>query len=272
MSSGASLRWYAKKAARRCVALAPFRGSQPRVHVLTYHRFVDAPYDPFSVPPTTFERQMRWLREEGRAVSLHDVQEYLQGRSTLRDGSVLVTIDDGEPCLYERALPILERHSIPAIAFVPAGELGGRGAPERSDRMSWAQLREASERGLTIGSHAWTHRSLGGRSAAEVGHEIRRSREALEDALGVPVTAFAYPFGTRKDYGADAAAALRKHGFACGFTSQHGALVPGADPYELPRVKIEGGDPAYVFERACSGGLDAWRWVDRTLWRLQAAS
>jgi hypothetical protein len=60
-------------------------------------------------------------------------------------------------------------------------------------------------------------------------------------------------------------------GFTCGFTSQHGAIVARLDPFELPRIKIEGGDPRYVLQGACSGRLDAWRWIHRTLWRLQAS-
>ena len=267
-------RWYAKKAARRCLAacgsVAPAFAARPRVHVLTYHRFGAAPYDPFAVAPDVFRDQMQWLRERRLAVSLEDVLDFAHGRRQLPDLAVLVTIDDGEPSLYEHALPILSTYGIPAVAFVPAGELTGPGTV-RADRVSWQQLIEASKAGLTIGSHAWSHESLGRMPAAQVRQQAERSREMLEQRLGTKVTAFAYPFGTRSDYGPAVAAILADCGYECAFTSQHGPIVRGSDPFELPRIKIEGGDPTFVFHAACAGHLDAWRWVDRTLWRLQAS-
>ena len=51
----------------------------------------------------------------------------------------------------------------------------------------------------------------------------------------------------------------------------HGAIAPGADPLTLPRVKIEGGEGLWMFRAIVDGGLDAWRWVDRFMWRLQEA-
>jgi peptidoglycan/xylan/chitin deacetylase (PgdA/CDA1 family) len=272
-------RWYAKKAARRCLAMygsvaADSRLHRPRVHVLTYHRFSNVRYDPFAVAPAVFADQMRWLHDRKLAVSLADVLDFLRGGAELPDGAVLVTIDDGEPCLYEHAVPILSAYAIPAVAFVPAGELTGPRSGHtnaRSDRVTWEQLIEASKAGLTVGSHAWSHESLGRLPALQVRHQAQRSREMLEQMLGKPVTAFAYPFGTRADYGPRIAAVLRECGYECAFTSQHGALVPGSDPFELPRIKIEGGDPTSVFHAACAGYLDAWRWIDRTLWRLQAS-
>lgn len=271
-------RWHLKKVARRGVAACgavtrPLALTRPRVHALTYHRFADRPYDPFAVAPPIFESQMRWLRDRDLAVTLDQVEGYLEGRATLRDGSVLVTIDDGEPCLFERALPILSAYGIPAVAFVPVGELGAAtasSATRRADRMDWGQLRELAAAGVTIGSHAWSHRSLGGRSLDEVREEAVRSRRTLEDALGKPVTVFAYPFGTRRDYDGEVAGVLRACGYRHAFTSQHGPLLPGLDPFQLPRVKIEGGDPDSLFQSACAGDLDGWRWIDRTLWRWQA--
>jgi hypothetical protein len=89
--------------------------------------------------------------------------------------------------------------------------------------------------------------------------------------LGTPVTSFAYPFGTRADYNEATAALLREAGYTCAFTSQHGAIAPGADPLTLPRVKVEGGEGMWMFQSLTRGGLDGWRWIDRTLWSLQAS-
>jgi peptidoglycan/xylan/chitin deacetylase (PgdA/CDA1 family) len=276
------VRWIAKKCARATVALGSGRragsgGGEARLRVLTYHRFGSTPRDPFCVTVEDFARQMAWLAEHRLAVSLADLEGFVEGRARLADGCVVVTIDDACPSLFSHALPVLRRHAIPAVAFVPAGELraGGEAMARADDesraRLAWSQLDALLEAGLTVGSHGWTHRSLARLSAAEAREEAERSRAALEQRTGQPVTSFAYPFGTRADYNATTASVLRAAGYRTAFTSQHGAIRPGTDALELPRVKVEGGEGWWMFRRLLDGGLDAWRWVDRSLWRLQAA-
>lgn len=276
------MRWHAKKAARRGVAAAASTmrslaatGGAPHVRVLTYHRFGVARRDPFVVHPNDFDRQLAWLAGTGRAISLADLEAFVAGRRTLADGSVLVTIDDGAPSVHEHALPILARHRIPAVLFVPAGELtdgDGTVAGDGPDaRMTRAHLLELAHAGVVVGSHSFTHRSLARMSLAEASMQAARSRATLEDLLGAPVTAFAYPFGTRADYNDNTTAVLREAGYMCAFTSQHGAITPGMDAFVLPRVKVEGGEGIWMFQSVARGGLDGWRWIDRTLWQLQAA-
>jgi hypothetical protein len=45
--------------------------------------------------------------------------------------------------------------------------------------------------------------------------------------------------------------------------------VRGADLARLPRVKVEGGEPLWMFKLLCQGGMDVWRLFDNTLWRFQ---
>jgi hypothetical protein len=62
---------------------------------------------------------------------------------------------------------------------------------------------------------------------------------------------------------------LGEIGYTTLFTSQHGAIRPGMNPRSLPRIKVEGGEDLALFAAICRGGLDAWRFVDQALWRLQ---
>jgi hypothetical protein len=39
----------------------------------------------------------------------------------------------------------------------------------------------------------------------------------------------------------------------------------------LTRIKVEGGENLDMFRSLMRGGLDSWKWVDRTLWRWQQA-
>jgi peptidoglycan/xylan/chitin deacetylase (PgdA/CDA1 family) len=284
-SSISHLRWQLKKAARKSVALGSRAAlfpalshalsGVPRIRVLTYHRFSETPRDPFAVAPRVFEKQMTFLADRGLAVSLADVEAFVRGEKVLKDGSVLVTVDDGYQSLFSKALPILQEYGIPGVAFVTPSELdpysrdgGNRVAPE--PYLTWDQLAVLADAGIAIGSHAWTHRSLGDLVSSEVEYEAVQSREVLERHLNRPVTAFAYPFGTLADFNADTASVLQRSGYSCAFTSQHGTVRPRSDFFTLPRIKVEGGEGIWLFRLLVYGGLDGWRWIDRTLWRLQA--
>lgn len=275
------LRWYLKKSARQGVAAAAWAsgtlaasGGGARVRVLTYHRFGDSPRDPFCVHPRVFAQQMDLLADAQLAVSLVDVQQFLRGERALRDGSVLVTVDDGFVSLYEQALPVLRDYRIPAVAFVSPGLLADNAASLASagpePYLSWPQLEILAESGIAIGSHAWSHRSLGRLPVPEAEQEAVHSRAALEARLQRPVTAFAYPYGRWGDFNAVTARVLAASGYCCAFTSQHGAIGNAADPFVLPRIKIESGEGLWLFRLLTRGGLDSWQWVDRHLWRLQA--
>jgi len=285
MRAGSGARWHIKKAARTGVAISARMSGwlalrsalarQSAVRVLTYHRFADTPRDPFSVRREHFDAQMSWLASSCRVISLDDLERFMAGVIQLPDRAVLVTIDDGCPSLFTEALPILRRHAIPAVVFVPAGELADErtarvtDADEAHDRISWHELVQVAEAGCTIGSHAWTHRSLGRMSVSEAHEQASRSRALLKERTGQRIGAFAYPYGTRADFNATTAAILRETGYTCAFTSQHGAVRAGADPFYIPRIKVEGGEGSWMFRLLVSGGLDGWQWIDRVLWRFQ---
>ncbi len=271
-------RWYLKKAARLSVAAGSVSSgalavralvSPPRVRALMYHRLADAPRDAFSVRPEIFEAQMRLLAEERRAISLEDLRLFVAGRKELPRDACLITIDDGLLSTLTEALPILRRWGVPAVAFVSAGLVGSAHRyPE--PYMGWDEVRAVVATGLVeIGSHAYTHRSLGLISAEEVRAEVTKSKEHLEDRLGTPIRSFAYPFGTRTDFSAETERAIADAGYTIAFNSMHGAIRPGMDPISLPRVKVEGGEPLWMFRSITLGAMDSWRLADRTLFQLQ---
>ncbi|HYF23174.1 MAG TPA: polysaccharide deacetylase family protein [Caulobacteraceae bacterium] len=261
-------RWIAKKAARAGVAAmtalpALISEGRPRLRVLTYHRFGPSRRSPFCVSADSFERQMSRLADSGKAVTLGQAKAFAQGRLDLPDGSVLVTIDDGDPSVVSAAAPILKACGVPAVLFTVAGR------PDGFAVMPDADLRALAEQGIEIGSHSMTHRSMARLPRAEALREARESRERLEQVLGRAVAAFAYPFGTRADFSGDTGEVLREAGYDIAFTSQHGAVTPELDPLALPRVKVESGDPDWLFPLLTRGAMDAWRLVDEAAYGLQ---
>lgn len=269
-------RWQIKKAARTGVMLAStLSGStavrrlagEPRIRVLTYHRFGHAERDPWCVAPPAFEAQMRWLGENGLALSLEDVLAFARGDREARPGSVLVTMDDGFRSVLTVAQPILERYKVPAVAYVTTSALGNRAAAEGAGEafLEWDELRELDARGMTIGSHGHTHSSMARMPEAQARDEARRSRELLEAGLGKPVTSFAYAYGMRHDESPATARILAECGYRSVFISQHGTIRRGTDPLRMPRIKVESGESLALFKLLCRGGMDVWSLADRIL-------
>lgn len=281
-TSNSRLRWYAKKAARKALSLASWgsgtlsngreRGRQPRLRALTYHRFGEIARDPFCVASNDFERQMALLAQHGKSISLQQMADFLARGDNLLGDAAVVTIDDGFCSVYTHALPILRAFRIPAVLFITTNNVGRRDETTLYGEayLSWDQIAKLSEAGVAIGSHAVTHRSLGRLNATEIEDEVARSREILTQRTGAAIEAFAYPYGTVADFNDTTQRILRESGYSFAFTSQHGAISTGANPFELPRVKVEGGESLWWFSLLARGGLDAWSWVDRNLWKLQA--
>jgi len=105
-----------------------FSRSGPRgcLSILIYHRVLpvaDA-LDGWNLTADEFDIQMRVLREHFTPLPLVEAVERLAGRS-LPSGAACVTFDDGYADNATVALPILQRHGIPATFFVATGYLGG---------------------------------------------------------------------------------------------------------------------------------------------------
>lgn len=269
-------RWRIKKAARKAVMLGSLASSsiavrrmtgKPRVRVLTYHRFGHVDRDPWCVAPQAFEEQMRWLSGQKLAVSLDDVLRFARGEVELAGGSILVTMDDGLSSVLTGAAPVLRRYGIPAVLYITTEAIGnpdaGKGAGE--EFLTWEQVAALSAGGMTIGSHGHTHRSMARLRPDEVRVEGRQSKELIEARLGKAVTSFAYPFGMRGDESPSTEAVLAECGYRSVFISQHGTIQKGANPLRLPRIKVEAGEPLWMFKLLCKGGMDAWALADSLL-------
>ncbi len=131
LTAAKTLVWTGAMALRRCTAL--------RTHaaVLAYHRVLPDGSDTASHPgiivsPETFDRQMSLLSREFRPLTLADFESHVTARRPFEPGSCLVTFDDGWIDTFTTAWPILEKHGIPAVVFLPTSYIG-------TDRMFWQE-------------------------------------------------------------------------------------------------------------------------------------
>lgn len=103
---------------------------------------------------------------------------------------VSVTLDDGWTSQYQNALPILNKYGLKATFYIISGEL-----TDQPDYMSAAQVKGLYAQGMEIGSHTITHSDLTQVSQTQLVQEMSQSQTTLQNAIGAPVTNFAYPYG-----------------------------------------------------------------------------
>ncbi len=109
-------------------ALAPLRRrarwAMPRAGILMYHRVTTEPVDPWGlcVTPKAFDEQMATLAKHRAAI---DLQAFADGSAYTATGDrIAVTFDDAYIDNLTTALPILEKHEIPATIFIVSQALG----------------------------------------------------------------------------------------------------------------------------------------------------
>lgn len=178
---------------------------EPRVTILVYHRFSDTADDSMTVRMSTFESQLRVLRERGyHIVPLREVVDWLRDpEATLPPKPVAITVDDGHRSVYEKLLPVMLRERFAVTLFIYPSAISNA-----SYAMTWEQLRALRQTGLVdIQSHTFWHPNFNverrHRSPADFQQFVRtqldKSRRRLESQTGAPVDMLAWPFGIYDD-------------------------------------------------------------------------
>ena len=227
--------------------------------LLLYHRLGSGPSE-IELEPARFEEHLAYLGSMGGIARPDDA---LAERSP---GGVVLTFDDGSRDFHERALPLLVRHRAPAVLYLATGWVEGEGlAPAGHRAIAWSQLAEAVSTGLvSVGSHTHGHVNLARAAEDESEDEMRRSKELIEDRLGVACRHFAYPWGV----GSRAADRAVRRWFASAAleawkTNRAGRI----DPYRLGRTPILRSDGSFFFRAKVRGRLDGEALVYRALRR-----
>jgi peptidoglycan/xylan/chitin deacetylase (PgdA/CDA1 family) len=221
--------------------------------ILMYHA-IGAEGEPAScyvVPRRRFATQMAWLKLRGyRVIALSELVDRLRSHRIVPARSVVITFDDGFADNCSEALPILRRHGFPATVFLvshaPQRTASWPADPALHGRalLSDEQIRELIAGGIEIGAHTRTHPVLTDIGPDRQMLEIAGSRDDLTRRLGVPVQAFAYPFGACN---AAIAAGVERAGFDAACCSRSGMNDPATPLMQLRRLKVRGTDTLLDF-------------------------
>ena len=250
-------------------------GKQPAIPILMYHSIAEddetgvQAYYRTTTTPSVFALHMKHLSDQG-----YGTITVAEAAKFLHDGShpkkcVAITFDDGYGDFYRHAFPTLSRYHFSATVFVPTAYIGTQPVQFKGkDCLTWSEIRELRRHGIWFGSHTVTHPQLSTLDADAVKHEIVNSKHTIEDNLGEPVDAFAYPYAFPEQNVAFVRMlrdTLVDAGYGHGVSTRIGVARPPEDCYFLCRLPMNSLDDIPLFEAKLQGGYD---WLHR----LQYAS
>jgi peptidoglycan/xylan/chitin deacetylase (PgdA/CDA1 family) len=223
----------------------PGEKSRNELPILMYHDIGPCSDNPqfreFVLEASLFADHLSALRDEGFVSEPSSRLPDIEAAKT--PGSpVFITFDDAYVSYSEVVQPLLDQYKMTATLFVPTAFVGGRarwldaiGEGQRRI-LSWQEIRDLRTSGTEIGGHGHEHLQLDLLSHGRLVADIVTNRTLLEDHLGVPIPAFAYPFGY---HSWPVRRVVRRAGYELAFQVAHDLYAPSAGRhYSIKRIQV----------------------------------
>ena len=210
------------------------------VNILVYHHVAENTPTSTSVSTAQFREHLQLFKDEGfTVISLSQALTSVANKAPLPDKAIAISFDDGYRNIYDNAWPLLKEFGYPFTIFVATDAIDNHYA----DMLTWDQLRQMKEQGVTIANHSTDHGYLvrstdrGDTWKATTLANIEQAQARLETELGNSVPRwFAYPYG---EFTADLKALLAANDYI-GFAQHSGGFWQGSDPQAIPRFAAAG--------------------------------
>jgi peptidoglycan/xylan/chitin deacetylase (PgdA/CDA1 family) len=200
------------------------------IPVLMYHMIGDVPDNDAVLLESHFREQMQFLKDNGfHPITLQQLHEYMTEGKAVPVKPVVLTFDDGYPDTYSIVMPVMKEFGFPCTVFIPTYDA------DQGTRLTWQQIQEMKDAGITIASHSYRHERLTELSAAAVEEDVQKSQEALKQRLGIDNEFFCYPYGRVNEAVEDV---MKKHGVKLAVTMNPGWAKRGDNPYAVNRIWI----------------------------------
>jgi len=240
------------------------------IAILAYHS-LDQSSSVLSTAPHIFAEQMKILYDAGvKVISLRDVADVMQTCSTPAT-QVVITFDDGFRNVYEHALPVLQIYGFKATVFLVTDYCektnswpGQTVMIERDLLLGWREIQEMSREGVSFGSHTRTHPDLRKISIQQAEEELAVSKKDIEDAIGLHVDTFAYPYGA---YDAPLRNLVTQY-FRLACSTHLGFVKRDSDLFALERIEMYYFRSLWLFRHLFSPATSAYLGIRKQLRRL----
>ena len=233
-------------------------GNRPgiQVPILLYHRLGPVVADGMTVRTTIFESHLKYLRENAYIViPLRELVEYHLGkRLILPPKPLVITVDDGHRSVYTDMFPLLWKYRFPVTLFLYPSAISNA-----SYAMTWEQIREIKTNGwVDFQAHTYWHPNFKNekKRLSPVQYEdfvemqLKRSKEKLQQELGMKVDMLAWPFGIHDE---DLIRKAVEAGYVSAFTIERFHAKPSDHVMALPRYLITDADQGKAFGRILEG-------------------
>lgn len=233
-------------------AIMPAKPSERFLRCLYCHYLFDDQKD-------KFDRLIVSLKKMGQFVDTDTCAAMVKGERPVDGRYFHLSFDDGFKNNFTNAAPILAKHEVPAIIFVPSALVGADWQTARDycrDTMNYTGVIEMMSKDdihemlrmptMEIGSHTRTHAAFSRISSDEkaLESEIVDSKKDLEDTYGIECKYISWPYGTRRDVDPTSLAKVREAGYQACFGAFRGTVVPGqTSVWEIPRHHFEANWP-----------------------------
>ncbi len=181
-----------------------------------------------NITPSTFERQVQTLKENGYTFITPSQIPQIQSGKLNVEKPIIISFDDGYHDFYTDVFPILKKENIRVIAYIVPGFL------DKPNYMYWDQLEEIVKSNLVeIGAHTVSHPALDKLQGQIASAEIVQSKSLLEQRLGIKVNSFAYPYGRFND---QVVKIVQSAGYISAVTEIPGPNQSEQQPFVLKRI------------------------------------
>jgi peptidoglycan/xylan/chitin deacetylase (PgdA/CDA1 family) len=163
--------------------------------ILLYHHVSDdGSVLRYHVTLDDFRTQMEALRDWGyTSITATDLANVIIKGGELPNRPVVITFDDGYVDVYKNAFPIMHEMGFVGSIYIYVDHVGENGF------VNTEQIQALADDGWEIGNHSMSHSDLT-KDHSILDFEVQQSRLTLEQATGVKVYTFAYPYGKTDDF------------------------------------------------------------------------
>jgi peptidoglycan/xylan/chitin deacetylase (PgdA/CDA1 family) len=236
--------------------------SRRRDVVLLYHSVGASPW---ATRADDFARQMEWLCDNARIVSLDAVLQD-QSPEPLR---VALTFDDGYASLSRAAASVLRQLHLSATLFVNTAHVRqnerARSQPQLGHYpdeqfLLWREVERLVVDGWSVGSHGVTHLDFTRADDDVVRAQLCRSKADIEQHLGIRCRYFAYTWGRHSRH---LQKLVAEEGYERAFTGRHGPMPHRINPMAVPRINVARDYSFDDFKAIIRGDWDYLGWYQR---------
>jgi peptidoglycan/xylan/chitin deacetylase (PgdA/CDA1 family) len=231
-------------------------------------RELQIPITIFLIPGYVESGDYFWWLEGKRLVSRAQVSEAtIEGRTYRlnqpQERKALARVVDERlryaPSVAEREAFLMSIRQLLAVSSSVAP------TEEPSLPLKWTEVQEMEESGyVSFGAHTMHHPILGYLTEpAEMQREVQECRVMLEQQLGQPVRAFAYPVGQLQHIGNNVIHAVQQARYDWALTTIYGFNTPESDPHLLRRIEVDVSQHWLVIAAEAAG---LWGFFSRLRW------